>query len=134
MITRDKILNYINKEYDSEKLKSVSWKIIDYIYNNQRLSHIEFGSLKNLVGEKYKDEDILYAIQILSFGKYPILDIGYEYIDKDNKIFYIPKKMVKEAEKHGNLVHPNTGRLIPQEEYKKNLYFYFIPIYSQNNE
>ncbi len=131
MISKNKVLNYVERESNSDILKSLLWIIIDYIYNNTKLSHIEYGSIRNLVGEKYRDEDIISAVQMLSFGKYPVLDVGYEYIDGSNMSFAVSKKAVKEAEKYGNLVHPNTGRLIPKDEYKKNLFLYFVPIYQQ---
>ena len=90
--------------------------------NIQNLSHITYGSLRKVVGKSYDNRDLLTAVQYLCGDRTHLLEAKFELIDNDN-YFEISDDEMTEARETGQLLHPETGKLIRNFEDKVFIYF-----------
>ena len=124
MISRETIVEQIIEDWSEKTQSEICIAILDYLLRNQfsSLLYITYGSLRIVVGEKYKDTDLLEAIQYLCGDRTKLLKAKFEIIEDDNHID-IENSELKEAYETGQLLHPETGELISDFESKVSMYF-----------
>ncbi|MEL7409478.1 MAG: hypothetical protein AAFN00_21455, partial [Cyanobacteria bacterium J06558_2] len=77
-----------------------------------------------VVGKKYNIENFLKAIQYLCGDRTHLLELKFELIDGEES-YPISYYEYNEAQKTGELVHPETGELVSSFEDK--VYMFFQP-------
>lgn len=126
MFTREKILEQIEYDWSGNIQSEICQTIFDYLINNNphSLSYITYGSLKKVIGADYNIESFLKAIQYLCGERTHLLDLKFELIDGEES-YPISNDEYNEAQKTGELVHPETGELVRRFEDK--VYMFFQP-------
>lgn len=126
MFTKEKIVEQIEYDWSGNVQSEICLTIFDYLINNnpQSLSYITYGSLKKVIGKDYNLESFLKAIQYLCGDRTHLLDLKFELVDGEES-YPISDYEYNEAQKTGELVHPETGKLVRRFEDK--VYMFFQP-------
>lgn len=66
-------------------------------------------SIKNLIGDKGSDDDLLQALECLCGEPEAVLDRDYLLIDEDGEEFLLTDYEILEARHDGELIHPEFG-------------------------
>lgn len=125
-MTLDHLRAEILKEWDSNSAAEVCVSILNYFENlkPEELGFLTFKTLRKAANRERVDEDLLFAINILSSSKSPLLELRTLFIDDDESEFEIDPSEINEAQRTGVFIHPNSGE--PVEDYEKHI----IPFYS----
>ena len=123
-IEKQQIEEQIHQDWLQQPQSQICIAILDYLVrsNSQHLSHITYGSLRKVVGKAYDNQDILAAIQYLCGDRTHLLEAKFELIDNGN-YFDISDDEMSKARETGQLLHPETGKLIGDFEDKVFIYF-----------
>ncbi|MDY6939764.1 MAG: hypothetical protein SWY16_19195 [Cyanobacteriota bacterium] len=126
MVNKESFVKQIYEDWGENPQSEVCVAILDYLLcsNSRNISHITYGSLRQVVGSAYSTSDILISVQYLCGDRTHLLDTKFELIENDYGID-ISNSELKIAHKTGQLVHPETGELISNFEEK--VYIYFQP-------
>jgi hypothetical protein len=126
VISKQQIEEQIHQDWLQQPQSQICIAILDYLVrsNSQKISHITYGSLRKVVGKTYDNRDMLAAIQYLCGDRTPLLEAKFELIDNGN-YFDISDDEIIEARKTGQLLHPETGKLI--NDFEDNVFMYFKP-------
>lgn len=102
-------------------------KLIDFLSTipKSQAEMFTFAHLSRAVGKARPDEDLLTAITILVSSKIEALDAHAMFVDDNHVEHEISADELKEAKETGSLVHPVTGRLLP--DFEKNIIPFFSP-------
>ncbi|MEL6459944.1 MAG: hypothetical protein AAFQ91_17105 [Cyanobacteria bacterium J06621_15] len=124
MISKQQIVEQIHQDWLQQPQSQICVAILDYLIRNnfQNLSHITYGSLRKVVGTVYDNQDLLAAIQYLCGERTHLLEAKFELIENDNYFDISDEEMI-EARETGQLLHPETGKLIRNFEDKVFIYF-----------
>ena len=124
VISKQQIVEQIHQDWLQQPQSQICVAILDYLVRNnvQNLSHITYGSLRKVVGTAYDNQDLLSAIQYLCGERTHLLKVKFEFIDNGNYYDISDDEMI-EARETGQLLHPETGKLIPNFEDKVFIYF-----------
>ncbi|MEO1187036.1 MAG: hypothetical protein AAFX46_21220 [Cyanobacteria bacterium J06636_27] len=124
MISKQQIVEQIHQDWLQKPQSKICVAILDYLIRNnfQNLSHITYGSLRKVVGTVYDNQDLLAAIQYLCGERTHLLEAKFELIENDNYFDISDEEMI-EARETGQLLHPETGKLIRNFEDKVFIYF-----------
>lgn len=109
----------------SEIHKQIMLSIVEYAFKYKYMTEIGIGDVKEHISKDYNEIDILLSLQQLCLLKYPLLEISYEFKESEDEYLHLSKSTVKEAEKTGYLIHPNTGEILKMDIYKRNIYMFF---------
>ena len=118
------VTRIIYEDWGGDPQSKVCEKIVDYLVQNKTASHLTYGILRRILGDGFTEFEILDSVQYLCGARVNLLQPGFEFID-DSGIYPINTSELREAEKHGNLVHPFSGELVT--DYKNNVCIYFEP-------
>mgnify|MGYP001791485957 CR=1 FL=1 len=123
-IEKQQIEEQIHQDWLQQPQSQICIAILDYLVrsNSQHLSHITYGSLRKVVGKAYDNQEILAAIQYLCGDRTHLLEPKFELIDNDD-YFDISDDEMSKARETGQLLHPETGKLIGDFEDKVFIYF-----------
>ncbi|MEO1763508.1 MAG: hypothetical protein AAFR83_16405 [Cyanobacteria bacterium J06629_18] len=124
VISKQQIVEQIHQDWLQQPQSQICVAILDYLIRNnfQNLSHITYGSLRKVVGTVYDNQDLLAAIQYLCGERTHLLEAKFELIENDNYFDISDEEMI-EARETGQLLHPETGKLIRNFEDKVFIYF-----------
>jgi len=124
VISKQQIVEQIHQDWLQKPQSQICIAILDYLVrsNSQHLSHITYGSLRKVVGKAYDNPDLLAAIQYLCGDRTHLLQAKFELIDNGNYFDISDDEMI-EARETGQLLHPETGKLIRNFEDKVFIYF-----------
>lgn len=124
VISKQQIEEQIHQDWLQQPQSEICIAILDYLVrsNSRFISHITYGSLRKVVGKAYDNRDLLTAIQYLCGDRTHLLETKFELIDNDN-YFDISDDEMLEARETGQLLHPETGKLICDFEDKVFIYF-----------
>jgi hypothetical protein len=91
--------------------------------------HLTFGLLKQVVNnyiEKnyFEDREIIQAINYCSGSDISLLNVNFELIEGEN-VYQLDKSEVSEANKTGELIHPETGEKV--DDFQDKVFIYFTP-------
>mgnify|MGYP001796082733 CR=1 FL=1 len=124
VISKQQIVEQIHQDWLQQPQSQICIAILDYLVrsNSQHISRITYGSLQKIVGKAYNHRDLLAAIQYLCGDRTHLLETKFELIDNDN-YFDISDDEIIESRETGQLLHPETGKLIRNFEDKVFIYF-----------
>ncbi len=127
MDTTESIKNQIIEDWGEKPQSHVCLSILNYLLRvpSKQLSHITYGSIRNVVDRKFQDSDLLIAIQYLSGDRTKLLDVEFELIDENDNVFPLPSSEVKIAQETGELIHPENGEAV--NNYEDKVFMYFKP-------
>ncbi|MEO1432602.1 MAG: hypothetical protein AAFV71_26720 [Cyanobacteria bacterium J06633_8] len=126
VISKQQIEEQIYQDWLQQPQSQICIAILDYLVrsNSQHLSHLTYGSLRKVVGKAYEHLDILAAIQYLCGNRTHLLEPKFELIDNGNYFDISDDEMI-EARETGQLLHPETGKLI--RDFEDKVFIYFQP-------
>lgn len=124
MNSRQKIITQINKDLGNSSKAEICVAILDYLLRSPKISHITYGSLRKVVGDKYKNEDLLAAIPYITGDSTNLLEVNFELII-DDEIIPLTVAEVKIADRTKTLYNPDTGELV--ENFEDKVFMYFSP-------
>jgi hypothetical protein len=126
VVSKQGILAQIHEDWGQKPQSRICAEILDYLLkiDANRLLHITYGSLRQVIGTTYDDGELLTAVQYLCGERTHLLEARFELIDSDNCID-IPNSELNLARATGQLIHPENGELISNFEEK--VYIYFQP-------
>ena len=127
MNSKQEIIMQINNDLGNSPKAEICVSILDYLLRVPRLSHITYGSLRKVIGDKYKDEDLAALIPYLTGDQINLLEANWELIE-NNDVFSLLVSQVKDADKTKVLYHPDTGELV--ENFEDKVFIYFSPSHS----
>ncbi|OBQ21530.1 hypothetical protein [Anabaena sp. AL93] len=125
--SQEHIKNQIYEDWGDKPQSQICLELLDYLLRvaANRLVHITYGSLKQVINKNYTDSDILQAIQYLSCDRTNLLETNFELIENDENIYPLSKTEVSIAQNTGELIHPETGKLVP--DFHEKVFMYFKP-------
>ncbi len=126
MINRKVLVEKIHEDWGQKPQSEICIMILDYLLrvNTNHALHITYGSLRKIVNNTYKDNELLTAVQYLCGDRTHLLDAKFELIENDN-YFDLPNSEVNFARATGQLSHPETGELI--SNFEERVFIYFRP-------
>lgn len=127
LASKEEVRNQIYEDWGDNPQSEISLAVLDYLLRVpvKNLAHITYGSLKKVVGQNYTNDDVLKAIQYLCGERMNLLEMNFEIIENDENIFMLSKEEVKIAQETGQLIHPETGKLV--NNFKEKVFVYFQP-------
>ncbi|QKV19476.1 hypothetical protein [Oricola thermophila] len=125
-MTLDKLRAEILNEWDSISAAEICVQILEYFENlpPKELNFLTFRTLRTAANRDSIDDELLFAINILSNSNPPLLELHTLFIDENDEEFEIDPKEIGEAKKTGIFIHPDTGE--PVNDYEN----YIIPFFS----
>ena len=124
MNSKQQIITQINNDLGNTPKAEICASILDYLLRSPKLSHITYGSLRKVVGDKYKNEDLLATIPYMTGDSTNLLEVNFELI-VDDEIFPLSVSEVKIADRTKTLYNPETGELV--ENFEDKVFMYFSP-------
>lgn len=124
MNSKQQIITQINNDLGNTPKAEICVSILDYLLRSPKLSHITYGSLRKVVGDKYKNEDLLATIPYMTGDSTNLLEVNFELI-VDDEIFPLAVSEVKIADRTKTLYNPETGELV--ENFEDKVFMYFSP-------
>ncbi|OYD94490.1 hypothetical protein CDG76_13820 [Nostoc sp. 'Peltigera membranacea cyanobiont' 210A] len=127
LASKDEVRSQIYEDWGENPQSEICFAVLDYLLRVpiKNLLHITYGSLKKVVGQNYTNDDLLKAIQYLCGERMNLLEMNFEIIENDENIFMLSKEEVKIAQETGQLIHPETGKLV--NNFKQKVFVYFQP-------
>lgn len=123
MVSKKSVVAKIRKDWGVSPQSEICTSVLTYVTSTSMpLSHVTYGSIREVVGKHFSDQDIFSSLEYLCGDSVHLLEIGFELIEDEN---YIPVDIqaIQNARKTGELIHPDTGESIA--EYEKKIYVYF---------
>lgn len=126
VFSKQQIVEQIHQDWLQKPQLQICIAILDYLVHSssQHISHITYGSLRKVVGKAYDNRDLLAAIQYLCGDRTHLLEAKFEFIDNENYFDISDDEMI-EARETGQLLHPETGKLI--RDFEDKVFIYFQP-------
>ncbi|WP_286395083.1 hypothetical protein [Pseudanabaena mucicola] len=126
MNNRQQIITQINKDLGNSSKAEICVEILDYLLRSPKISHITYGSLRKVVSDKYKNEDLLAAIPYITGDSTNLLEVNFELrIDDETIPLPLTVSEVKIADRTKTLYNPETGELV--ENFEDKVFMYFSP-------
>ncbi|MEH2278672.1 MAG: hypothetical protein V7K40_28785 [Nostoc sp.] len=127
LASKEEVINQIYEDWGDNPQSEICFAVLDYLLRVpvKNLFHITYGSFKKVVGQNYTNDDVLKAIQYLCGERMNLLEMNFEIIENDENIFILSKEEVKIAQETGQLIHPETGKLV--NNFKEKVFVYFQP-------
>jgi hypothetical protein len=125
--SQEEVKNQIYEDWGDKPQSQICLELLDYLLRvpANRLVHITYGSLKQVINKSYTDCDILKAIQYLCGERTNLLAVNFELIEDYESIYPLSKAEVSIAQDTGELVHPETGKLV--HNFQEKVFIYFQP-------
>lgn len=125
-MSKELIIKQIYEDLGNSLQSEICVKLFNYLIQLpiDKQHHITFGSLKIVIGNKYTNIDLLQCIQYLCGDRINLLDTNFELLE-DEEFFPLSKSEVSDAQRTGELVHPQTGEIIG--DFEKKVFMYFVP-------
>jgi hypothetical protein len=126
VISKQDILHTIVEDWGDQPQAHICAKIFNFLLSidPSQITHITYGSLRQVVDSPTIDHKMMGAIQYLCGDRTPLLEAKFELID-DYGEFDLTNSDVSEARLSGKLVHPETGEIVTNIEDK--IFMYFRP-------
>lgn len=125
VLNKKSAISKIRSDWGSQPQSEICISVLDYITRSSvPLTHITFGSIRRVVGKNFLDEEILDSLQYLCGDRVHLLEVGFEFSDNPNSSpVDITPSEINEANSTGQLLHPETGKLI--DDFEDKVYIYF---------
>ncbi len=130
MTKKQEIIDRIHEDWGQQPQSNICIYIFEYLLglSTNNSLHITYGSLHRVISkatpQAYSDIEMLMAIQYLCGDRVNALDVKFELIEDDNYI-EISKHDLNDANRTGQLFHPETGELV--KDFPDKIYIYFQP-------
>ncbi|PZD71055.1 hypothetical protein C1752_08258 [Acaryochloris thomasi RCC1774] len=126
VVSKQLLISKIFRDWGDSPQSEICISILEYLIKNRNnvLSHITFGSLKNIAKNDFCAAEILEATQYLCGERVKLLEQKFELI-QDGENFDLSNDEVMTARKSGILIHPETGEEI--HDFEDQVFIYFVP-------
>lgn len=102
-------------------------RILDFLGADkpERLKMITFRDLVSATGRKTIDSELLTAVAILTNSTVSVLDARALLVDDDHTEHEIGPEEFAEARRTGSLIHPDSGKAVP--DFEDHIIPFFVP-------
>lgn len=118
----------IEERWGNTPATELSKQILDFLAATppDELHLLTFSTLANAAGRASVDEDVIAAVNILAASAFAVLQAKAMFVDEDANEYELDMADLEEAHESGELLHPETGRLV--RDYER----YVVPFFEPN--
>lgn len=123
----EQIKKELNTRWSNDATLELCLQIIDYIASlpPQERRMLTFRSMCRAARKRRVDGELLTALNVLVNSTVAALDVHALLVDNDQTEHELDAKTFAEAKATGELIHPETGELVP--EFEKRTVPFFVP-------
>lgn len=126
-MSADDIRKELKERWAGTRAVELCFQIVDFVAKlpagHSRM--LTFKTITNITGKKSVDDDLLAAINILASTRIAALDSHAMFVDDDNEEYEIEPDDLALAHATGELIHPETGKGVPN--YEEKVFPFFVP-------
>jgi hypothetical protein len=127
-MTREEAITRLKTVWEDRPAGRLCMALLEYLLNDPEQSkRLSFGLIHHIAHQSQIEDDavIAQAVQYLIGHDLRLLDVQYEFIDDDDRVYPVDKADQAEIDRTGVFHHPISGAQEP--DFEKKLFVYFAP-------
>lgn len=126
-MTIDELKGQVKAVWQDAPAVDLCFRILDFLGAGKpdRLKMITFRDLVRATGKAKVDSELLTAVAILTNSTLSVLDARALLVDEDDTEHEIGPEQFAEARRSGSLIHPDSGKPVP--DFEDHIIPFFVP-------